>query len=349
MLLPDAPKASLYGLLCCIALALLLGCEKPPVPTGAPLTISGSTMGTYYRVTLASTPVTISEDELRASIELCLDSINTKMSTYLADSEISRFNLSRDTHWFPVSLETATVVSEALEISQQSDGAFDITVGPLVNLWGFGPTIPTAQRIPNPETIINALEKTGSKHLQVRLNPPALKKDLAELQVDLSGIAKGFAVDSVAGVLEKMGQKDYLVDIGGELRAGGKKEDSPWIVAIERPDPSQRAIQKAMILNDLAIATSGDYRNYFEVEGHRYSHQIDPGTGRPIHHKLVSVSVVDASCMRADAWATAMMILGPQKGAEIARKAKLATLFIVHENGEYIEMKSPQFDQLSRP
>lgn len=307
-------------------------------------------MGTYYRVTLASAPTTMSEGELRASIELCLDSINSKMSTYLADSEVSRFNLYRGTRWFPVSLETATVVTEALEITRQSDGAFDITVGPLVNLWGFGSTAHAEQRIPNPETIKNMLGKTGSKHLQVRLSPPALKKDLGELQIDLSGIAKGFAVDSVAAVLEQSGLKDYLVDIGGELRAGGKKnEGAAWIVAVERPDPGQRSIQKAMVLNDMAIATSGDYRNYFEVDGYRYSHQIDPGTGRPIHHKLASVSVVDPSCMRADAWATALMILGPEKGAEIARNAKLATLFIVHKQGEFIEMKSPQFDQLPVP
>lgn len=321
----------------------LSACGKFPAPSETTLRITGSTMGTYYRVTLASRPGTLTEGMLRNDLTTRLEKINSLMSTYKKDSEVSRFNRSSGTKWFPVSEETATVVAEALRIFEQSDGAFDITVGPLVNLWGFGPAESSGQ-IPSAESISAALEKTGSEKLQVQLSPPAIKKELSDLQIDLSGIAKGYAVDTVALMLDSLGATDYLVDIGGEMRSSGYKAESvPWKIAIESPTAHRRGIQKVLALRDLAIATSGDYRNYFEKEGRRYSHEIDPGTGRPIQHNLLSVSVLGTDCMTADAWATAFIILGPERGRELAEKFRLTALFIVRDREGFREIESSGF------
>jgi thiamine biosynthesis lipoprotein len=324
-----------------VALAggLLSACREAPAVPQAP-SISGSTMGTYYRVTLASIPSELTEDDLKKTVKSRLDGINALMSTYKPDSEVSQFNRSRDTSWFPVSAETATVVSAALQVFTESDGAFDITVGPLVDLWGFGPAEQSDQ-LPEPTEIEALVKTTGSRHLHVRLDPPALKKDHEALRIDLSGIAKGYAVDAIADTLDELGLSSYLVDIGGEMRARGHKRDgSPWKIAIESPTAGQRGIQTTLPLRDGAIATSGDYRNYFERDGRRYSHEIDPRTGHPIGHQLVSVSVLDGSCMRADAWATALIILGPKQGKTLAEKAGLPSLLIVKDGDSFREVRT---------
>ena len=305
-------------------------------------------MGTYYRVTVAALPPSLTEVKLKIAVEERLETIDSLMSTYIPESEISRFNRSSDTDWFPVSNETATVVAEAMRIFEMSDGAFDITIGPLIDLWGFGP--PEKNReIPSRESIENALKRTGSQHLQVRLEPPALKKEISELQIDLSAIAKGYAVDSLGESIAAMGITDFLVDIGGEMLASGHKADSmPWKIAIESPIANQQEIQKIMLLSDMAIATSGDYRNYFEVNGKRYSHEIDPRTGQSIQHPLVSVSVLDKSCMRADALATALIVLGPERAQQLAESEKLPAFFIIKKEGEgYLEVESSGFSPLS--
>ncbi len=342
---PGSPLLTLASVfLCGFA---LLSCGKQPSSTDRALTLSGLTMGTYYRVTLASLPDTVSEELLQASISTHLERINSLMSTYISDSEVSRFNRSGGTNWFPVSVDTATVVADAIQIFELSGGAFDITVSPLVNLWGFGPPERNNQ-IPSQSSIEKTLNKIGSQHLRARLSPPALKKNSGDLQIDLSGIAKGFAVDSVAESLEALEITNYLVNIGGEMLASGQKEDASfWRVAIESPTANQIGIQRVLELRDLAIATSGDYRNYFEVDNRSYSHEIDPRTGRPIQHQLVSVSVLDVSCRRADAWATALIILGPNKGRQLAESANLAAFFIVRGDDGFLEMESPGFNRLS--
>jgi thiamine biosynthesis lipoprotein len=302
-------------------------------------------MGTYFRVTLAELADEISKHDLHAVVKQDLDRIDGLMSTYKADSEVSRFNRFELTDWFPVSDETATVVNAALEVFDESGGAFDITVAPLVDLWGFGPKESTKQ-LPDPAEINKLLATLGSRHLHVRLDPPALRKDHATIQIDLSGIAKGYAVDSVAGLLEDLGVTSYLVDIGGEMRACGEKaQQTPWTVAIERPEANQRSIQSTLPLRDMALATSGDYRNYFEQDGQRYSHEIDPRSGQPIRHQLVSASVLDPSCMRADAWATALIILGPEKGKARAEQAGIPAMLIVKDDSGFREVETTGFDQ----
>jgi thiamine biosynthesis lipoprotein len=307
-------------------------------------------MGTYYRVTAAALPANVSEAELRDTIEARLGEIDARMSTYQSDSEVSRFNRHPGTNWFPVSAETAKVVAESLHISRLSGGAFDITVGPLVNLWGFGPPR-AADRgaIPSAGIIADTLRKTGSQHLHVRPSPPAIRKDGGHLQIDLSAIAKGYAVDSLAASLASIGIADYLVDIGGEMRASGHKLDhSPWNIGIERPAVGQRGVHKVLAVSDQAVATSGDYRNFFESEGRRYCHEIDPRTGRPIDHDLISVTVLDPSCMRADAWATALIVLGPQAGLQLVERENLATFFIIRgeDDGTFLEKQSTSFGRV---
>jgi len=305
-------------------------------------------MGTYFKVTVRSLPPSIHEDELKASIEKLLEKVNAQMSTYIPESEISRFNQYEKTDWFPVSSETALVVNEALKIHYLTQEAFDITIGPLVNLWGFGPPGRKGE-IPNQEKVNIALKTVGSRHLQSRLNPPSLKKDIADLYLDLSGIAKGFGVDHLAEYLESIGITDFLVDIGGEMKTSGHKGNGlPWKIAIERPVIDKQEIQKIINLTNHAVATSGDYRNYFEKDDQRYSHEINPKTGRPVQHRLASVTVLDSSCMRADALATALMVLGPQEGYRLAQREKLAVLFIVKGKDGFFEKATPALMGLTK-
>lgn len=330
---------------------LLPACRESPSPPSAAQarTISGSTMGTYFRVTLASLPEGCSEAEVQARVSAQLNRINSLMSTYDPDSEVSRFNRSHDVDWFPVSTETATVVAAALQVFAESDGAFDITVGPLVDLWGFGPPERHGQ-IPHQPEIDRLRQAIGSTHLHVRPQPPALKKDLPNLHIDLSAIAKGYAVDALATSLETLGITNFLVDIGGEMLARGeKKAHTPWQIAIERPTAQQRGIQTILPLHNQAIATSGDYRNYFEHSGRRYSHEIDPSTGQPIQHQLVSVSVMDPSCMHADAWATALIVLGPDEGLQLAKQTGLAAFFIIKVDDGFREIETPNFHHSHPP
>ncbi len=328
----------------------LLHCSEPSPPpiVDAPLNLSGATMGTYFKVTVRSLPPSIHEDELKASIEKLLEKVNAQMSTYIPESEISRFNQYEKTDWFPVSSETALVVNEALKIHYLTQEAFDITIGPLVNLWGFGPPGRKGE-IPNQEKVNIALKTVGSRHLQSRLNPPSLKKDIADLYLDLSGIAKGFGVDHLAEYLESIGITDFLVDIGGEMKTSGHKGDGlPWKIAIERPVIDKQEIQKIIDLTDQAVATSGDYRNYFEKDDRRYSHEINPKTGQPVQHRLASVTVLDSSCMRADALATALMVLGPQEGYRLAEREKLAVLFIIKGKDGFFEKATPALMGLTK-
>jgi len=313
--------------------------------------ITGPTMGTSYRVTLGSPlPTDTSAAELKSEIERRLEAVNDWMSTYQADSEISKFNSSVGTEWFDVSTETALVIAEALRICELSGGAFDATVGPLVNLWSFGPD-DRPQRLPTDEEIETAMQQVGRSLIEVRASPPALKKARADVSIDLSGIAKGFGVDQLADYLNRAGVAAYLVDIGGEMRAAGRKSDgSAWRVGIEKPADTPNApgqILRTIELRDQALATSGDYRNHFEVDGVRYSHTIDPRTGRPIEFGLASVSVVHRSCMTADALATALMVLGADEGYNFAVEQDLAVLFVVRKGTAFERRKTPEFEALT--
>ena len=337
-----------FVILRALALAGLLlatGCAPPSNPARGTEEgmISGSTMGTYYRVAIEIPGSEISNGQIADEIEALLAEINRQMSTYDPESEISRFNQSESLEWFPVSPNTAHVVQKSLYFSRKTGGAFDVTVGPLVNLWGFGPAGRLAV-IPSAREIEEARSWVGFAHLETRISPPAIKKRIAELYVDLSAIAKGFAVDQISEYLSSIGMGNHLVDIGGELRARGKKADgTPWRVAIEQPQADGGSVQRIVNLSDGAIATSGDYRNFFEVDGVRFSHEIDPVTARPITHSLASVTILTNNCTMADAWSTALMILGPDAGYDLASEEQLAALFIVKSGDSFKENATPLF------
>lgn len=323
------------------------GHKQDPASDGL-IEIPGFTMGTTYMVkvlkTGEATPAITAETTrvLSTGIADRLNTVNKQMSMWREDSEISRFNRFRETGWFDISADTARVIDEALKTSQKSGGAFDITVGPLVNLWGFGPA-KEKREIPNESQIKEALAKTGYHKLSVRLSPPAVQKTDPGIYCDLSAIAKGFGVDIAAEYIEEKGFTNYLVEIGGEVRARGmNSQGMPWRVAIASPDGSS-GYQKVIFLEDAAMATSGDYHNYFEKDGVRYSHTIDPNTGRPITHKLASVTVIHASCMTADAMATAIDVLGPEKGYEFALKENLPVFLVIREKDGFIEKMTPPF------
>jgi thiamine biosynthesis lipoprotein len=319
------------------------GCSEHSTPEPL-LELSGSTMGTTYQVKLSVRPEDLprgSFEQLQTAIDQRLEAINGMMSTYRSESDLSRFNAGKETGWVSVPAPLIEVIEAAQTISRMSTGKFDITVGPLVELWGFGP----GERPPEPPDdaqIAAALKLVGFQKLQVRIDPPALRKSVAGLQIDLSAIAKGYAVDQIAELLEQAGIDRYLVEIGGELRAKGRKSDSrPWRVAIERPDPSGRSAQSIIELHDQAMATSGDYRNFFEHDGRRYPHTIDPRSGQSIRQALASVTVLADDCMIADGLATALLAMGEEAGPELAESHEIAAQFIVRtEQGLQIRRSS---------
>jgi thiamine biosynthesis lipoprotein len=315
-------------------------CNFEDGPPG-PLTFSGATMGTAYHLSVADHSLRIDRSALRAGVDRALEAVNEAMSTYRGHSELSRFNASTSTAWTPVSRGTLRVLDEALRVSRLSGGAFDPTVGLLVNHWGFGPA---RGGLPEqPERDVGQLtERVGYRHVHLRHFPPAMRKGRGRMQVDLCGIAKGFALDKVGAYLRDAGLRNFLFEIGGEILAAGRNgKGEPWRVGIEKPVAGEIAIQRVIGLEDAAIATSGDYRIFAEKAGERYSHLMDPRTGRPVTHRLASVSVIDPSTMRADALSTALMVLGPQAGPLLAKQEELAALFMVRTRTGFREIASP--------
>jgi len=322
-----------------VAATLLAGAWLGPVAgpsrtlADEPIVVEGTTMGTTYSVKFSvEAGSTWNAETTRAPIEEELESVNQAMSTYRPESEVSRFNDSSSTDWFDVSLATATVVARAQEISEASNGAFDVTVGPLVERWSFGPNR-DIENVPSDEEIAALRERVGYAKLEVRLDPPALRKSLPNLRIDLSAIAKGYAVDRVALRLESIGIANYLVEVGGEVRAKGKHpKNALWSVGIRRPTAALQALG-VVELGQRSLATSGDYENFYEVDGKRYSHTIDPSTGRPVEHPLASASIIADDCMTADALATAVGVMGFDKGSEVVRQFG-GTLFVLEHDGQ---------------
>jgi len=308
-----------------------------PEPAAVELHMSGRTMGTTYNVKYRLTHNTPIVKDLQIEVDALLAEINHTMSTYDPESELSRFNRLRTTDWVPASASILAVLKTALEVGAQSDGAFDITVGPLVNLWGFGPEV-HPDRIPLESDIDAARARSGLDKITLSETQPAIRKHRPDVLLDLSGIAKGYGVDRVAELMTAHGIDHYMVEIGGEIRVRGVKErDTPWRIAIEKPLSGERSVQTMLALSDIALATSGNYRNFFEIAGRRYSHTIDPTTGWPIDNHLVSVTVLAETSMRADAWATAFQVLGPERGMAIAERLNLPVLFVIERDGQFEE------------
>lgn len=305
---------------------------------------SGKTMGPIGYTVKIVAGRQIDVEPIQAEVTAVLESVNSRMSTYQPESEISRFNRSESTDWFSVSSATAAVVQRSIEISEITDGAFDITVKPIVERWNFGAGKKENFVPPTPEETRSLLERIGYRKLAVQLEPPALRKSEPRLQIDLSAIAKGYAVDLVSAKLTELGFPAHFVEIGGEVRAHGSKPNGqPWVVAIEKPTVGVRQMDRTAAIRDVAIATSGDYRNFVEVAGRRRSHTIDPRTGEPIENHVASVSVVAADCMTADALATALMVLGPTAAARLAEEQQVSVFVIKLDGGERSETIAGDF------
>ena len=304
------------------------------------LSFSGPTMGTTYTVKFVSTQQHQSTAEMKQDVDEVLVHINKLMSTYDPTSELSRFNQLPSGSAMTLSPELAEVIDQALLISEMTAGEYDVTVGPLVNLWGFGPG-KKVEQVPTAAEIADAKSRVGYQRL--KMSGDKLTKD-GDIYVDLSSIAKGYGVDKVAEQLDQAGIENYLVEVGGELRSKGRKPDGEsWLVGIESPAGGHNIAQRVISPGDAGIATSGDYRNYFEKNGLRYSHTINPTTGRPITHRLVSVTIIASNAMLADGLATALTVLGPEKGLELANENGIAAYLLVKEDLGFKEMYSEAF------
>ena len=330
-------QATLFSSWRCVFVLLILalyGCSNKPEV----LTISGTKMGTSYHITVIADQ--LPPDDLEQQIEQLLAKVDNSMSTYKKDSEISQFNRLPVGQTMAISQEFAEVVKISRQIWQLSNGAFDPTIGPLVDLWGFGPD-ERHESIPSSKTI--ELTKTQIGFDSVVLDEYKLSKTKA-VSIDLSAVAKGYAVDRVADLLEMLALPDYLVEIGGEIRVSGFNADGvAWRIAMEQPQLFAE-VDRVINITDIAVATSGDYRNYFEKDGVRYSHTIDPITGRPIVHNLASVTVLTQSCAEADAWATAFSVLGVEQSLKLAEQLDIAAYMLVRQNEQFVPRTSEAFN-----
>ena len=306
---------------------------------------NGAVFGTTYHIEAHSSIQPLDSDDLRKAVADRLEQIDELMSNWKQDSEVSRFNrLVKPDVWFPVSSETAFVVELAKQVSEQTGGAFDVTVGPIVQLWNFGAGRRDEFRVPNDEEIAQALKQIGMAYVDVELDPPRMRKRKAELEIDLSGIAKGYAVDVVSETLLQHGADRYLVEIGGEVRTGGASEDgSSWRVGIESPVRGERSLDSIVLLRGESMATSGDYRNYYERDGIIYTHTVSPHSGRPIQSNLASVTVIAESCCRADALATALMAMG-KEAKQWSNDHQVKAVFFHRVDGEILQSMSSAFD-----
>jgi len=306
--------------------------------------LSGATMGTTYQIKISQWPAGLERQKVERDIADILDRINQQMSTYRPGSELSQFNVCDTGRPYNVSEDTLNVVDTALAISRLTDGAFDPSICPLVDLWGFG-SGESKHNIPAQNLIDKTLAEIGYQKLLTQPRPAALSKQQQGLRIDLSGIAKGFGVDKVAEYLEHINIEYYLVEIGGELRGRGySRRGEEWRVGIEKPDGATNNIQRLVHLNGGGLATSGDYRIFFQLGESKYSHILDPRNGHPVGHGLASVTVVADSCMQADGLSTALMVLGAEQGLELCEREKIAAFFISRHAGQFVEIASSAFE-----
>ncbi len=333
------------ALVLAFCLSLLTGCDAFQ---SEPVRLQGETMGTTWHATINQLPADQNTEQLQTALEQVLKTVNDQMSTWQSDSELSLFNQQQGLGWFPVSPELVTVVETALQVSEQSGGVYDITVGPLVNLWGFGPGKSVGRTsAPAAAEVDAARAQIGYHKLSVQKNPPALRKAQADLYVDLSSIAKGYGVDQAGRYLEAHGVQNYMLEIGGEVRTRGlSQRGDDWRIAIEKPLDLGRAVQQGMRLSNAGLATSGDYRNFFSERGKRYSHTIDPASGYPVQHSLASVSVVTENTTLADAYATMLMAMGEVKGKAFADAHGLKAYFIWRTDEGFDHYATPGFEPL---
>jgi len=330
-----------------VFLSLAAGAFQFAFAAESMLVARGQTMGSTYAVKVFAPPADFPSDwQLLVDRELRL--ITDQMSTYIESSEISKFNATTSVDWIEVSDDLALVVAKAIQISKLSDGAFDITVLPMVKAWSFGPG--TKRMVPPADSELDLLKgSVGYQNIEARREPAALRKKIPSVTLDLNSIAPGHGADRLVRLLEGLGAKNLFVEVGGEVRVTGDKAGTPWTVGIQQPDVAGEVVAVAYPLKDRSIATSGDYRSFFEYEGKRYSHTIDPRTARPVTHQLASVTVLADDCMTADAMATTMSVLGDKEGLDFARRVGLDTLLMIRGAGGEISMLATGAFEASLP
>lgn len=298
--------------------------------------LSGETMGTRYSAVFFA-EAGLDETAIAVRLFAAVDKVDQQMSTWKTDSDLSRLNAAPVQQWFAIPEELVSVLTTALWISQHSHGAFDIGVGALVNAWGFGP----GQQQPDVHQINGLKEQAhrpATEVLEIDHAHSRVRK-LAAITLDLSGIAKGFGVDEMARCLDSFGVTRYLVGIDGEMRARGLKSDGrPWAIAIEKPIRGVREAMGVMELTDAAIATSGDYRNWVQIANKYYAHTMNPLVGGPSTNQIAAVTVMASSCMLADAWATALLVLGEDAGVRLAQERGMSALFVLRDGEEFREI-----------
>jgi thiamine biosynthesis lipoprotein len=341
------PRLLAAGALVAAAAALALVARRGSDQAPEVLHLTGTTMATTYSVkVVAPAPGPGDREAVGRAVAAELERVDAVMSRYRAGSDLDRLNRSRTTAAQPIPADLAEILLLAREISALSGGAYDVTVGPLVRLWGFDEESRRALA-PGPEALAAARERVGFDKLELDAAGPSARKLHPELDVDLSSIAKGLGVDRVALALEAAGHRDYLVEIGGEVRASGRNgRGEPWRVGIEKPLADRREVLEVVSLSGMSMATSGDYRNFYLLEGRNVSHTIDPRSGRPVEHGLASVTVLDSRCARADGLATALTVLGPAEGPALAEREGLAALFLIRrEDGSFERRATAAFER----
>jgi FAD:protein FMN transferase len=326
-----------------LLLVLLVGCSESDRPLDSPVQLEGAIFGSFYQVTLAD-PLTQGEAQrLEEGIQAVLEDVDASMSLYRDDAELVAFNQSPVGEWQPLSDELIEVLAISESVAEASDGAFDVTIGGLVNLWSFGAEA-RPREVPDETTLAERLAEVGPDSIEVDVGELQARR-LRDVTVDLGGVAKGHGTDRVAAYLDSQGIEHYLVNLGGDLIVRGyrDRESQPWRIGIEAPLDDRQQATHILPLENISMATSGDYRNYFEADGQRYSHTIDPRTGRPIDHRLASVTVAHPSNAWADAWATALLVLGEDEGMALAREHDLKVMMLVRDADGWSSQASPAF------
>lgn len=324
-------------------LYLAAGCAPPADPASEQVEFTGAIMGTTYHIKVAAAMTDPESTGTAKAIEDALKSVDQKMSTYKPDSEVSRLNASPAGVPVTLSDETFEVFEKGLQVNRESDGAFDITVGPLVNAWGFGPEGPAHS--PGDDELAALLALVGPDKISLNSETRTVTKAADGVYCDPASVAEGYAVDQVAELLQARGYGDYMVEVGGEVRTAGKNaRGASWKIAIEKPVDEGRVIQRVVGISGVSLSTSGNYRKFYIVDGRRVSHAINPKTGHPAEHSLASASVIHPNCALADAYSTAIMVLGEKDGLAFAEKLKLPVLLLIHgEHGDIIEQQTPEF------
>jgi len=329
-------------LLVAACLALAACASAPPRET----LLDGQTMGSAWTVKITG-DLPLDREQLQAGVQAHFEAVNQALSTYRADSALSRFNDHAGDNWVDIDPELAQVLEYALSLAQLSDGAYDVTVGPLVNLWGFGPD-PATFRVPDEAAIADARAHVGWRKVEVDVERHRARKQPG-VRVDLSSLGKGRGVDRVAEYLDAQGVANYLIDLSGKLRARGRKlHGAPWQVAVEQPAPDDptgtaRTVPAVVALRDESIATAGDYRRFFASGGRHYSHIIDPRSGAPVAHATRSATALAPTCMEADALATLLMVMEPAAALRVAAEQRVAALLIQREGDGFRLVHSPDW------